>query len=235
VGYRGDAMPDGSARLEGLGALLPAACWHELLKLGVPRTHEPGTVLMRQGNEGHVVLALVHGRVKISTLEVNGVEMTFTVRGPGEVLGDIAALNHGPRTATVTTVDHCTAYEVKAAQFARFLMTPSRFPMINKVSHDRLAEAEQYRRELATLPLPQRACRALARLSTPCGENRAVIDLGLSQEELGRIVGAHRNSVGTVLTELRDLGVIGVNRERVDVHDVRTLREYAEHGLPRRE
>lgn len=61
-----------------------------------------GQVLMRQGNSGAEVFVVATGRVAI---ERNGA--SIGERGPGTVLGEIALLSEGPRTATVTTTEPC--------------------------------------------------------------------------------------------------------------------------------
>jgi len=57
-----------------------------------------GKVLMRQGDSGDDLMVLVSGQVGI---ERNG-ERINTL-GPGDVFGEIAVIERGPRTATVTT------------------------------------------------------------------------------------------------------------------------------------
>lgn len=59
-----------------------------------------GQVLMRQGNSGAEVFVLATGRVAV---ERNGAALGE--RGPGAVIGEIALLSEGPRTATVTTTE----------------------------------------------------------------------------------------------------------------------------------
>jgi CRP-like cAMP-binding protein len=56
-----------------------------------------GRVLMRQGEQGSEMLVLVDGNARI---ERDG--EVIAERGAGEVLGEIALLDGGPRTATVT-------------------------------------------------------------------------------------------------------------------------------------
>jgi CRP-like cAMP-binding protein len=58
-----------------------------------------GRVLMRQGAAGAECFVIVHGDTKV---ERNGV-LTAEV-GDGELVGELALLDHIPRTATVTTL-----------------------------------------------------------------------------------------------------------------------------------
>lgn len=59
-----------------------------------------GRVLMRQGESGSEAIVIVEGRVRI---ERNG--RTIAERTSGDVIGEIALLAEGPRTATVTLIE----------------------------------------------------------------------------------------------------------------------------------
>lgn len=223
-------MPEEGRGRGGLGGLLPETTWRALLALGTPRGFPPGTVLIRQGDEGNAVYVLVAGRVKISRLEASGVEMPIAFRHPGEVLGDIAVLNPRPRTATVTAVDRCSTYVIPAARFARFVAEKGLAGVISQHSVDRMQEAEQHRAELVAYPLPQRVCRVLVRLAEPDGTGGRV--LGLNQDELGRMAGAGRNALGLVLAELRRRQIVRTVRQGVIIEDLPALRRFAEVGMP---
>lgn len=225
-------MWDEGSQRTGLGALLPDAAWRELLELGVRRTIEPGTILMRQGDEGTMIYVLVAGRVKVSQLEAHGVETPIAIRHPGEVLGDIAVLHKCPRTATVSAVDPGVVHTITSERFERFFSVRELAGLILRHALDRMREAETYRTELIAFPLPQRVCRVLVRLATPNGTRCAVVDVAMSQEEIGMMAGAGRNSVGQVLAELRKRAVIRTERQRVIIDDLPALRRLAEEGMP---
>lgn len=59
-----------------------------------------GKVLMRQGEVGNEAFVVVTGRLGI---ERDGRQIAE--RGPGDMVGEIALLSEGPRTATVTVLE----------------------------------------------------------------------------------------------------------------------------------
>ncbi len=76
---------------------------HELERLGMltDRVDLPaGRVLMRQGETGHEMFVIVHGRAQI---ERDG--HLIAERGDGDMVGEIALVDTGPRTATVTLTE----------------------------------------------------------------------------------------------------------------------------------
>lgn len=66
-------------------------------RLGDLTRRDRGTVLIEQGHSGREVFIIVDGSVTVSR---NG-EAVATL-GPGEVVGEVAVLDRGRRTATVT-------------------------------------------------------------------------------------------------------------------------------------
>jgi CRP-like cAMP-binding protein len=101
----------------GFRVLLGEAKWQALLDRGVERVHPPGAWLLRQGDRGTTVLALLSGRVKVLGAEPDGGQLLITLRGPGDLLGEMAARSAKPRTATVRAIDRCTTRVVSATAF----------------------------------------------------------------------------------------------------------------------
>lgn len=79
----------------GLAARVPPSAWDDLLSCGVPVHYLNRQVLFHQGDAGRYVFALRHGVVKVVHGEADGGQAILTVRGAGDVLGDMAALDGG--------------------------------------------------------------------------------------------------------------------------------------------
>jgi CRP-like cAMP-binding protein len=71
-----------------------------------------GRVLMRQGELGHEMYVIVHGRA-----EVNRDGRVIAERADGDVVGEIALLDKGPRTATITLTEPSTLLVVGHRDF----------------------------------------------------------------------------------------------------------------------
>jgi CRP-like cAMP-binding protein len=188
---------------------------------------------MRQGGDCGVVLVLLRGRVKITLSEPDGFEQPIAVRHRGEVLGEIAALDLRPHTATVTAIDLCYVRVVPAARFKRFVAAHRLESVIARHHRAWLQEAERHRAELAAFPVDQRLGLTLLRLAREDERGRIVVDVRMSQEELGRMIGASRNAVGLVLGRLRELGIVTTHQLTVRIENVDALLGFAKGGAAR--
>ncbi len=77
----------------------------------------PGDVLMRKGDPGDSLFIINEGWVKIVTLDKKGDELIINKCGPGEIIGEMALLDSGPRSASVIALENSEALELKREAF----------------------------------------------------------------------------------------------------------------------
>ena len=75
-----------------------------------------GKVLMRQGETGQQMFVIASGSVLV---ERDGRELARL--GPGDVVGEMALLSEGPRTATATAAEPTTVFVVAHREFHSLL------------------------------------------------------------------------------------------------------------------
>jgi CRP/FNR family cyclic AMP-dependent transcriptional regulator len=199
---------------------IPHDDWNELLTFGVPVHFLQRQVLFLQGETGRHVYAIREGSVKVIRSEGDGSQTLLTVRGAGDVLGDMAALDQGTRSATVIALSRVRAQLVAAAQFRRFLARPSVAAGFAGYTVERLRQADTQRSEIALLPVRTRVARALLRLA-----DGAVVRL--SQQDVALYIGASRNAVVEELTSLREAALISTGRGIIRVRDITAIRRIA--------
>ncbi|MBI4637478.1 MAG: cyclic nucleotide-binding domain-containing protein [Candidatus Rokubacteria bacterium] len=78
----------------------------------------PGEVIFREGDPAGGVYFLRSGRVQISLRFPDGGERVLAVAKVGDAVGELAALDGGPRTATATALDATAADYVPQEMFA---------------------------------------------------------------------------------------------------------------------
>ncbi len=98
----------------------------------------PGKVLTREGEIGHEFLLVLDGEVEIKV----GDEVVAT-RGAGDYLGEIALLEHRPRTATIIAKTPAIIEVIGQREFATLLEDePEIGKVIRTTAAERLAELD---------------------------------------------------------------------------------------------
>ena len=203
----------------------PERAW--LYERGVRRAFGQGHALVHQGQVSDKVLFLLAGRVRIASFSEDGKERVLAFRGPGEVLGELSAIDGRPRSASVITVEPVEALVVPAGDFRTFLeQTPRMMFFLLQRLIGRLREADRKRVEFGVTDTIGRVAARLVELSERYGEPTGTglrIDLPITQEELASWVGSSREGVNKALTTLKGLGWIETERRSITVVDIQAL------------
>ncbi len=186
-----------------------------------------GEHLFRQGDEGTALYIIVQGRIKIS-LSKRADNVTLAILGQGEFLGEMALLDELPRSADAIALEETQLYILNRKDFLSFLAgnTHTVYAILNSLSR-RLRRMDDQLAEMCFLNLSARLAKQLVELAetqNPGGDPKAC-DLNISQQELGNILGASRESINKELKILRDKGVVETSRNSIRILDLEALRK----------
>jgi CRP/FNR family cyclic AMP-dependent transcriptional regulator len=202
----------------------------DLEQLGAVRRYRRGDVLFHQGDDAGVVVVLRDGHVKATMLN-DGREVILAFPGPGEVLGELSAVDGQPRSATVRAVDEVEALVIPGSAFRAYLERRPRIALVLLRSvTERLRAADRQRVDYAVNDVVVRVAGRLVELCDRFGaQDGAVMEIGLAitQDELAAWAGASREAVAKAMGLLRTLGWIQTERRRILVLDLPALRRYA--------
>jgi CRP-like cAMP-binding protein len=202
----------------------------DLRKLGSVRRYRRGDVLFHQGDDAGAVVVLLDGHVKAAMMN-DGREVILAFPGPGELLGELSAVDGKPRSGTVRAVDDIEALVIPGSAFRAFLENRPRVALVLLRSVTaRLREADRLRVDYAVNDVVVRVAGRLVELCDRYGaEDGAGIDVGLAitQDELASWAGASREAVAKGMALLRTLGWVRTERRRIIVLDLPALRRYS--------
>ncbi|MCL3995332.1 MULTISPECIES: Crp/Fnr family transcriptional regulator [Streptomyces] len=205
-----------------------------LLATGRPLRYRARTVLMHQAEpSAHVVLVL-HGWTKVTATAANGYEALLALRGPGDILGEGAALSGRHRAATVTALEPVEAVVVDQSRFTAFLADNPRATLqLLSLATDRQRSTDRRRLQWAALSVRERLAVLLLELVRTHGtrtDEGISLTIGLSQQEFAGSVGSSREAVARLLKELRTREVLVTRRRRIVVLRPDVLRRIAGEG-----
>ena len=185
--------------------------------------------ILRAGAAGDEVVLVLDGRVKLSAYGADRREVVIALRGPGELLGEMAALGGQRRTATAVAVDDAEVGFLHADELRDFLRDhPDAALVMIRMLVRRLSEATRDVVDLATRDSVGRIAKRLLELAAEHGaptDGGTRIELSLSQDELARWTGATRETVSRALRLMRQLGWVATDHRTVTVLDPEALRE----------
>ncbi|HXT90601.1 MAG TPA: cyclic nucleotide-binding domain-containing protein [Trebonia sp.] len=98
------------------------------------RVFASGARLMQEGEHGDHVAVILSGLTEIRVCE-DGTERVVAGRGPGQLIGERAALEVNPRSATVVALQTVMALVVSTADFAAFIST---YPAVLRIVEDQI-------------------------------------------------------------------------------------------------
>jgi CRP/FNR family cyclic AMP-dependent transcriptional regulator len=193
-------------------AVLQESELQALLGHAVTRTFARGAAILRRGDRGRGMLVVLRGRVRVSTMLEDGREMTLSVVGPGDSLGEMSLLDGEERSADATALEDCAALVIDRAEFLRLLRaSPDLCLRLIETLSRRLRATNAAMTDIALLDLPTRLGKVLLRLARDYGAQRPGglrIELKLSQKDLSTLVGGSREKVNRTLRRWEDDGVI---------------------------
>ncbi len=203
----------------------------DFLRRSRRRRYRAGMTLFREGERLEDVSAVLSGHVKVSYFTDEGQEIVVAIRGPGELLGHLEAIDGEPAAATGTALGVVETMVVRAESFTEFLQEYPRVALVvMRILSRVVRDATRRRIQYGSLDTTGRVAARLADLADQYGEasgDGVRIALRLTQEELAALIGVSREAVSKALRTLRERGWIETHRRGVTVLNRDALRLHA--------
>jgi CRP/FNR family transcriptional regulator, cyclic AMP receptor protein len=210
--------------------LISAQEWHTLEERGRHRSYQRGQVLFFEGDPGGSVIALRNGRVKVSVQTLHGRELLLAIKGPGELLGEMSALDGRPRSATATAMEAAQGLVMSASVFQEFINEHPRIALrLLKALSAELRSADELIADRDAGDTVSRTARRLLQLALRYGEHNGGatrVGISLSHDDLASWIGVTREATSRALSQLRAAGYIVTGRRSITVVDLPGLRRY---------
>jgi len=182
-------------------------------------TYSAGEAIFTQNEPGEFMLIVSTGRVRLSIVSEEGRELNLRHAIAGHVLGEIAALDGGPRSATAVAIEPVSAMMLTRKDLRGLMQQYPAFAERFVIwLCQRLRQTTDQLEAIALYPLEVRLARFL--LFTLQGRRssdgrRIPLELGFSQGELAQFVGGSRSKVNVALGVLEGAGAIKRTADRL--------------------
>jgi CRP/FNR family cyclic AMP-dependent transcriptional regulator len=194
--------------------VLPQALLGELGGLAAARSFPKNAVIVSEGDDTGSLYVLLSGRVKVFLADANGREVELNRLGPGEYFGEVT-LDGGPRSASVMALEETRCAVVRRAELLGLIERQPELAlhMLRRLARRVRALSENVR-SLALMDVYGRVARLLLELAEE-KDGRLVIDEPLTHKEIAARVGASREMVSRIFSDLAEGGYVGKDGGRL--------------------
>ena len=191
-------------------------------------TLETRQVLFNQGDVGESLYIVLSGRLEISVVSEDGRRLTLNTVGAGQIVGEIAIFDGGPRTATIEATEQSELMEITRHEIRRKIRknTEIAFELL-ELAGRRLRWLEGLLEDRSFKSLEVRLAKRVLYLLWS-NDGVATNRVALSQAELADHVGATRVAVASVLQHWRQEGFLKSSRGQIEILERQKLEEKAE-------
>ncbi len=202
----------------------------QFLRLCHTRSYPAKVTIIRPGDEGDKLLFILEGSVSVSVEDEDGRELILAYLNKHEFIGEVGVFK-GPevRTVTVKTRVPCQLAEISYERLHQSLKRELRdyasevLSMLGEQISSRLLITSRKYQDLAFMDVEGRIARTLLDLAH---EPDAIthpdgMQIHITRQEIGRIVGCSREMAGRVLKELQDKGLITAHGKTIVVFGTR--------------
>jgi CRP/FNR family cyclic AMP-dependent transcriptional regulator len=203
----------------------------QLLHFCHKKSYPPKTIVFRPGDLGDRLYYIADGSVSICVEdEEQGQELVLAYLNKHEFIGTIGVFKGSEtRKVTVRTRTQCQLAEMSYERFRQVLKkelleyAPDLLLMIGEQLAGRLLKTSRKFSDLAFMDVEGRIARTLLDL---CKEPDAMthpegMQLYITRQEIGRIVGCSREMAGRVLKEMEDKGLVSAHGKTIVVFGTR--------------
>lgn len=172
---------------------------------------------------------MTEGRVKIGNYSDSGKEITKAILNKGEVFGELSLVGEGTRRDFAYAMEETTVCAITTADMSNLIKDHSSLSLfMMKIMGSRVLEMEQRLESLVFKDSRTRIVEFLLDLANKKGERvgfERVVRKFITHQEIANLTATSRQTVTTVLNELRTKNLLTFNRKRLLIRDMTKLAE----------
>ncbi len=200
------------------------------------RSVRPRTVIVSQGSHGRDMFIVLSGSLKVSVLSGEGKEISFVVLRPGDYFGELSLIDGRRRSATVMAIESSELMVLGHSEYQQLLRdhphTATAFltRMLLTLAN-RIRATDELYQDSVFLDVSSRLAKFLLSASIEDSNSipgQRLLDVQLSQYELGTMVNASRESVNKQLRDWEQQGIVDVSKGKITLLNPARLQRKAE-------
>jgi len=203
------------------------ATFLELSKLGKLKEFPKNKIIEVPGTD--FIAIVVEGKIKQTLYSIKGLEKVLYILQPGEIFGEMDYFSCGKNNMITKTMAKSVVSIVEREILEKRLMENSN--LYRYFLHSVTRKFRIVMLQMADMTFNDsigRIANTLLRLSSQQGinvDNKLVINIPLTQQDLANLIGCSRITVTRGLNELRDRNIIDIENRKIIINDIDKLKE----------
>jgi CRP/FNR family transcriptional regulator, cyclic AMP receptor protein len=177
------------------------------------------------------VFFLTEGRVKVGTYSDSGKEITKAILGKGDVFGELVLIGETKRRDFAYTMDEATVCVVNVDEMKALMRDHSALNLfLLKIMGSRMLEMEKRLESLVFKDSKTRIIEFLLEMATTKGRKvgfEIEVRKFITHQEIANLTATSRQTVTTLLNDLRERNILTFDRRRLLIRDMNLLEKEA--------
>ena len=173
------------------------------------------------------IFFLKKGRVKLTRNSPDGKEMIIALVNPGEVFGELSILDISERSDYATSLEESLICAISKDDFKKFLeQNPELNLKVTKLIGFKLRRFSERIEELVFKDAQQRVVSFVMNLAKDYGKkigDEYFVKPFLTHQDIAKLTACSRQTVNSILTELRENKIINFDRRKLIINDMNAL------------
>ncbi len=200
----------------------------EVVRRGRLRLFAAGQTVFMQGDPSKGLHVVVHGRVKVYKSSPQGREQTLMIMGPGEPVGEVAALAGDPYPASAETLEPTETFYIMRDAFIDIIRSQPEVALrLLSALSARLRSFASLIEDLSLKGVTERLAVQLLSLAPGCPGEQTV-ELDISKTELAAAVGTVPETLSRAFQQLARAGALETKGRTVVIKDRSLLQRLAQ-------
>lgn len=214
------------------GIFCPKKLGAGMLDQHVHKNYKKGEYIFLPEESADRIYFLTEGRVKIGTYSDAGKEITKAILGTGEVFGELALVNQSKRRDFAYAMETTVVCILTVPEMRNLMREHNGLGLfLMKIMGSRMLEMEQRLESLVFKDSRSRVVEFLHDLGEKKGRPvgfEVEVRKFITHQEIANLTATSRQTVTTILNELRNKNIITFNRRRLLIRDMDALAQEAE-------
>lgn len=192
--------------------------------------YKKGNFLFREGQEAKEMYIILSGKVQISKMNAEGKELNLRLCKENDIVGELTLFTVGPRylfNAKILEDGEAAAINIENLEQILFNNSQLAYQFL-KWMNDHIRKTITKFRDLVLHGKKGALYSTLIRLCNSYGiekEDGIYINVSITNQDLANYCGTARESVSRMLGELRDEGILSIDRKRIIIHNLQFLKQ----------